>query len=261
MSIPYLARIDLYPIKSLDGVSVQQVQVLPSGALVGDRRFALFDVKGRVINGKRTAKIHRIRAQFSADLSLVTLQTASAAPLSFHLPEGKPALADWFSHYFDQPVHLREDRGMGFPDDTASPGPTVISTATLAAIASWYPPLSLEAVRQRLRTNLEIDGVPAFWEDQLFGESGEAVNFRIGEVTLQGINPCQRCIVPTRDPHTGEATAQFQAEFSRQRSQTLPPWVARSRFNHFYRVAVNTRLAPTQSGQRLQVGDRLAVEA
>lgn len=214
MPDPYLARIDLYPIKSLDGILLQQARLLPSGALAGDRRFALFDEQGRLINGKRTAKIHAVRARYSLDLSLVTLQIDHEPPLSFHLPQAQAALEDWFSRYFEQPVKLQENLEMGFPDDTSSPGPTVISTATLAAIAAWYPPLSVDDIRQRLRTNLEIGGVPAFWEDRLFSASGAAVNFQAGAVLLQGINPCQRCAVPTRNPQTGETLAQFQKNLS-----------------------------------------------
>ncbi len=162
-------------------------------------------------------------------------------------------MASWFSSYCQQSVRLEHNTAMGFPDDTVSPGPTVISTATLDAIASWCS-LPLAEVRQRLRTNLEIDGVPAFWEDQLFAANDDPVPFQVGSVTLQGINPCQRCVVPTRHPQTGAATPGFQQQFTAQRSATLPAGVARSRFNHFYRVAVNTRI-PHGAGQVLRVGD------
>jgi hypothetical protein len=147
---------------------------------------------------------------------------------------------------------------MGFPDDTASPGPTVISTATLQTVAGWYG-ISLDETRRRFRTNLEIDGVPAFWEDQLFSESGEPVTFQIGDVILQGINPCQRCIVPTRDSQTGEILRGFQTRFVQQRAETLPSGTARSRFNHFYRLAVNTRIPPASSPQALTVGDAVSL--
>ncbi len=57
------------------------------------------------------------------------------------------------------------------------PEPTVISTATLEAITTWFPGLNLDQIRIRLRTNLEIGGVPAFWEDQLFAEADAVVQF------------------------------------------------------------------------------------
>ena len=252
---PYLARIALYPIKSLDGVTVESAHVLLSGALQHDRTYALHDQTGKFVNGKRYASIHCVRSQFSHDLSQITLQAQDTNGVqTFHMTQEKTALARWFSTYLQQPITLQQNTQQGFPDDTESPGPTVISTSTLQAVADWFG-LSLESTRRRFRTNLELDGVPAFWEDQLFSATGEPVVFHIGEVSLLGINPCRRCVVPTRDPLTGEVTPHFQKQFVQQRTATLPASVARSRFNHFYRLAVNTRILPEMAGKALQVGD------
>jgi len=140
-----------------------------------------------------------------------------------------------------------------------SPGPTIISTATLEAIASWYPGLDVEEVRLRFRTNIEISGVPAFWEDQLFAEPEDTVNFQMGNVQFMGINPCQRCVVITRDSQTGETDLKFQKTFVTQRQTTLPEWAERSRFNHFYRLAINTRLPVTEAGKKICIGDELRI--
>ncbi len=144
---------------------------------------------------------------------------------------------------------------MGFPDDTFSPGATIISTATLKEIASWYPELEIDDVRRRFRANIEIGGVPAFWEDCLFADADSIVKFQVGGVVFMGVNPCQRCIVVTRNPQTGEAYPQFQKTFIKQRKKTLPEWTERSRFNHFFRLAVNTRLSPEQAGKTIAIGD------
>lgn len=254
---PYLARIDLYPIKALDGVSVAAAKVLASGALEHDRRFALFDLQGNLINGKHNARVHALRTCYSDDLQQVRFEFNGETSPSFELGGHPSALEGWLSDYFEQPVKLQENSVMGFPDDTDSPGPTVISTASLAAVASWYAQLSLAEVRRRFRTNLEIDGVPAFWEDRLFAAAGQTVPFKLGEVSLLGINPCQRCIVPSRDSQTGAADSGFQRRFVEQRSRSLPSWAERSRFNHFFRLAVNTRLPVTEAGKRLQCSSSL----
>jgi uncharacterized protein YcbX len=258
---PYLARIDIYPLKSFDGATVDTIAVLASGALQGDRAFTLMDTAGKFVNGKRFASVHRVRSRFSDDLSQISVwvekPTTTATP--FHLTEQTADFEQWCSDYFGQPVTLQHNGDMGFPDDTDSPGPTVISTATLQTVADWYG-LSLAETRRRFRSNLEIDGVPAFWEDRLFSESGEPVPFQIGAVTFLGINPCQRCVVPTRDPQTGDATQRFQKIFNEQRAATLPAEVARSRFNHFYRLAVNTRLSPTTVRQPLTLGDAVTFQ-
>jgi hypothetical protein len=108
---------------------------------------------------------------------------------------------------------------------------------------------------------LEIGGVPAFWEDRLFEREDRLVRFQIGDVSFLGVNPCQRCIVPTRDALTGESYSDFQKIFIAKRKETLPSWVDRSRFNHFYRLSVNTQIPPSEAGKVLQIGDRIKVKS
>jgi uncharacterized protein YcbX len=152
----------------------------------------------------------------------------------------------------------------GFPDDAIANGPTIISTATLRTICEWFPELTLCEVRRRFRTTLEIDAeaegetLPSFWEDRLFGPANTyAVRFRIGEVNFEGSNPCARCSVPPRDSYTGRDIAGFQKRFSDLRRDTLPAWATAAHFDHFYRLAVNTCVALSESGKTMRVGDRL----
>jgi uncharacterized protein YcbX len=125
--------------------------------------------------------------------------------------------------------------------------------------SDWFPEIDLEETRRRFRTTLEIDGVPAFWEDQLFGESDDnSVRFRIGEVNFEGTNPCPRCPVPARDSHTGADLLGFQKRFNTLRHAHLPHWAHAERFSHFYHLGINTRVASTESGKPLRLGDPLA---
>lgn len=255
-----LARIDIYPVKSLDGVPVEISEVLPSGALMHDRRWAMFDSDQTFVNGKRCAEVHHVRARFDLNVPSVNVrQSDSTIDHTFHLEQQQDDFAEHLSFLLSRTVSLKENRMTGFPDDTQSPGPTMISTATLSAIASWFGELSIDNVRRRFRANLEVDGVDAFWEDQLFGDAGNAVPFRIGNVSFEGVNPCQRCVVPSRDPVTGQTIPGFQKEFATRRKAELPDWAASSQFNHFYRVAVNTRIAADNTGAQLRVGDEILV--
>jgi uncharacterized protein len=52
---------NIYPIKALDGMSLQAARILPSGALEHDRGYAIFDQQGELVNGKRTAQVHRLQ--------------------------------------------------------------------------------------------------------------------------------------------------------------------------------------------------------
>jgi len=272
--LPRLTSIRLHPIKSLDPVSVTEARIGPGGGLEHDRAWALFSVDGRWVNGKRTAAMHLIRATYAPDISSVALAVPGdrrdIPARTFPFPAGAEDAAEWFSVYFEQQILVRH-APEGFPDDTIANGPTIISTASLQTVSDWFPGMTLDSARQRFRTTLEIDSadvaanaasanghLPAFWEDQLYGEDERSVvRFRIGEVNFEGSNPCARCPVPARDPQTGADLTGFQKRFSDLRRETLPPWAPVARFDHFYRLATNTRVAPTETGKPLRVGDPL----
>ena len=265
---PHLVNIRLHPIKSLDPVSVREARISPSGGLALDRAWALYSVDGKWVNGKRTPAVHLIRAAYSTGLREVALSVPGdrreLPTRTFAFPEAHEDAAEWFSVFFEQQIIVRYSEN-GFPDDSLANGPTIISTASLESVCSWFPPnpkgfpgITVDEARQRFRTTLEINGVPAFWEDQLFGEDERSVvRFKIGEVNFEGSNPCARCPVPPRNPQTGELFDGFQKRFTRLRESTLPPWSVRPRFDHFYRLATNTRVAPTESDKLLRVGDPL----
>jgi uncharacterized protein len=247
-----LDRITLFPIKSLDGVDVTTATIRPSGALQHDREFALIDADQKIVNAKRTGQIQCLRSTFDLAQWTISLSAPSAPTVTtFHLDTDRPRIERWLSDYFGFLVSLIQNTDTGFPDDLASPGPTIVSTASLEAVCQWYPGASLEDMRRRFRTNLELTDVPAFWEDHLFDQAELPRPFTIGQVAFQGINPCQRCIVPTRKAHTAESTPQFQKIFRAGRAASLPPTVNRDRFDHFYRLAVNTKIPPSEAGKHL----------
>jgi hypothetical protein len=259
--IPRLANIRIHPIKSLDPISVPSARIGSSGGLALDRAWALYSVDSKWVNAKRTAAVHLIRAEFASDLSSVTLSVPGdrrkIPTRTFAFPDAYEDASEWFSVYFEQQIIVRYSAG-GFPDDSIANGPTIVSTASLKTISEWFPSITLEEARLRFRSSLEIDGVPAFWEDQLFGDDERSVvRFSIGEVQLEGSNPCARCPVPPRNPLTGANLDGFQKRFTQLREANLPPWSPRPRFDHFYRLSTNTRVASNQSGRPLRIGDPL----
>lgn len=258
---PIISRIQIFPVKSLDALKVERSRVLASGALEFDRTWAMFDSKGGYVNGKRRPAIHRLRSRiepFSRELTLRSGGGRDLEDATFHIEREQQPLEQWLEKYFGFPVTLQADTTVGFPDDPESPGPTIISVETLAEVGRWFG-LSVDEVRKRFRTNIEIDGVPPFWEDRLFGPAGTRVRFRIGDVVFDGINPCQRCAVPPRDAETGTNDETFVRRFSDLRKRTLPDWSSRDRFNHFYRVAINTRLVSTERGDVIRVDDEVEI--
>jgi uncharacterized protein YcbX len=261
IAAPRLANIRLHPIKALDPVLVNEARIGPNGGLELDRVWALYSADGRWVNGKRTAAMHLIRAAYAADLSSVTLTVPGdrrdIPAMTFAFPGDTEGAADWFSMYFEQAIQVRYTRE-GFPDDGLAAGPTIVSTASLEAVCQWFPGMALEEARRRFRTTLEIEGVPAFWEDQLFAETETSVvRFKIGDVAFEGSNPCARCPVPSRESQTGATNDGFQKRFTELRSAQLPAWAPADRFDHFYRLATNTRVPSAECGKLLRLGDRL----
>ncbi len=239
-----VADIRIHPIKGLDPVSVGEARVLASGALAGDRRLAMLDVDGGFVNGKHEPAIHRIRARYDLGKDTVLLsQMDSSKEQPFALNDDLVDLTSWLCEALHRPVRVTRDDESGFPDDAHALGPTFISTASIEAVGGWFPGMTLDSVRRRFRANIEIGGTPAFWEDRLYGPGDGVVRFRAGATVFEGTNPCQRCVVPSRDPDTGEPRAGFLKLFSDYRRETLPAWADRGRFDHFFRFAINSRLA------------------
>jgi len=230
----------------------------PRGGLHGDRAFALVDENGAYVNGKREPRVHELRVTYDAALSRATFVSPRLRhAFTFAFAGDAAALEAWLSEHFERPIRVQRDFAGGFPDDTHAPGPTIVGSETLVEVAAWFPGLTPAGMRDRLRANIEIGGTPAFWEDGLYAAAGDVVPFSVGAVVLEGTNPCARCVVPSRDPRTGAAVPAFSKIFSERRAATLPAWAERSRFDHFYRLAVNTRAAPAQTGRLIATGDLL----
>ena len=201
--MPHLSGITVYPVKSLDGLRLAEATVLPSGAIMHDRRWRLIDTEGRVVNAKRTDRFHSIRAQFEGmdddsnrmsqslishfvtlwmghELSETSDDSQSAE--TFPLVPGSEGPCEWLSDALREHVFLEERVEGGFPDDRDASGPTVISTETLSEVARWFGWDDAEA-RRRFRMNLELTAEPdqlssdksqkselfyePFWEDRL----------------------------------------------------------------------------------------------
>ncbi|UPV99847.1 MOSC domain-containing protein [Halorussus gelatinilyticus] len=287
---PHLAHLQYFPVKSLDPEPRDRATLAAEGALAGDREWAILDRpaddpydpaaadvggSGDYVNGKKTDAVHRLRSTFhprDAGGPGVTLReqgTDESDSRRFALADAgddeaavHADLNARLSEFFGRAVSVRRDAS-GQHDDRERHGPTVVSTATLREVAAWFD-FDLESARRRFRANVEVGGVPPFWEDCLFADADEAVRFRVGEVELVGIHPCQRCVVPGRDPDTGEETPDFREAFVRRREETIPSWTAGDRFDHAFRLMVNTRVPEESAGETVAVGDpveRLGTEA
>jgi uncharacterized protein YcbX len=301
--MPVLDRITIYPVKSLDGLDVAEARVTSAGGLEHDRRWQLVDMDGRVVNAKRTPRFHAIRAEFdlagvaglpaaashtihlSIDPAAIAARAipgierlAGLAPGSFPLLPGPDGPCGWLSEALGVAVLLLERAEGGFPDDREAAGPTLISTATLEAVAGWFR-IDVAECRRRFRSNLEVGGCDAFWEDALASPvrpelqplaseltsdlpadpyadlpPPEPREFSIGAARFRATNVCRRCVVPSRHSRTGAVTEQFRDVFEAWRGRTLPASVDAAAWSHLYRLAVNTIAVRPAS---IEVGDAM----
>ncbi|WP_135806361.1 MOSC domain-containing protein [Halorussus marinus] len=256
--MPELERLTVYPVKGLDGIDVDATAILDSGTLARDREFALFDADGDVINGKRTDRVHDLRTDFDPESGEFTVTSPGDETNRFDLDDARDRerAEDWFGDAFEADLTLRRDRTLGFVDRREM-GPSVVSTATLETVASWFDGMSVESARRRHRANVEVSGVPAFWEDRFVGEDAPA--FAVGGVRFEGVTPCGRCVVPERDPDTGEPLSEFRERFVQKREETFPDWADEEAFDHYYTLMLIARVPESDRGRTLRVGDPVDV--
>lgn len=261
--MPHVENLRIYPIKGLDAVDVAAANITEAGTLRGDRAYAMvdpgtdtdtaaFDTVGDTLNGKEIDRLHEITSAFDPETASLTLSTA-AETAQFDLSTERAAASEWLSEFIGRPIELRTREPPGFPDRT-SLGPSVISTATLEEVASWFGGMTVDGARRRLRANIEIGGVPAFWEDRFLDDTSA---FEVDGVRFEDAEPCARCVVPSRDPDTGEPIERFAQRFAERREATLPEWAPKTAFDHFFAVMIITRVPDQSRGGTIRVGSKV----
>lgn len=233
-SDPRLASIGVHPIKSLAGLAPQQWWFGPRGPSL-DRHWMLIDENGRFVSLRELpalARFHPMIADSSSETSPTREIPENRLPRiriehdgsSFEfeprrdgdsrsailwkadrvvIDEGEAA-AIWFSSRLDRPVRLVRHQPELDPWTQSEPeaeGATTglsdgypVLVVTRATIAAAVGPLMSE---RRFRANLLIDGALAGAEDRW-------QRIRIGDLELELVKPCVRCVATTVDPETGE---------------------------------------------------------
>jgi uncharacterized protein YcbX len=278
--MPILGRITIYPVKSLDGVIVEEARVLAAGGLEHDRRWRLIDADGRVIHAKSTPLLLAIRADINVDEAVIRLavdpaalaiereavprRLASLRPASFPLVPGRAGPCGWLEEAVGRAVMLQERKDGGFPDDGDATGPTVVASATLLEVARWFE-FEIDECRRRFRMNLELADCEAFWEDAVASParpacrsdapetvastmvdleadlpSPEPLAFAIGSAAFRATGVCRRCGVPLRNSRTTEVTPHFRDAFEARRRYGLRADVEAAEWGDCYRLAINT---------------------
>ncbi|MFB6173891.1 MAG: MOSC domain-containing protein [Halobacteriales archaeon] len=252
----HLGGLRVFPVKGLDGIDLDRAAILEGGTLEHDREFALFDAEEEVLNGKRTDRVHDLRTAFDRASGTLVVDPPDGGVRRFDLDADRERAEAFFGEFFGLDLTMERDTSLGYVDRREM-GPSVVSTATLRTVASWFDGMAVEGARRRLRANVEVSGVPAFWEDRFVGEDAPA--FEVGDVRFEGVTPCGRCVVPQRDPDTGEPIEAFRERFLERRRESFPDWADEEAFDHLYSVMIITRIPEADRNGSLSVGDPVAV--
>jgi hypothetical protein len=137
-----------------------------------------------------------------------------APPPTVTAPDGRtypwddPALPALLRADLGRDVELRSDPAL-LQDLPCSV--LVTTQATLEAVAAE---LGREVDLRRFRTNVHVTlDAPAFAE-----EGWEGRRLRIGDAVLDLLHPCGRCVIPARDPDTGEKHPEILRWLTRARA-------------------------------------------
>lgn len=278
MGEPVVSALRIYPIKSLCPVSVERLE-LTSAGIVYDREWAIIDAQGRYVNAKRCLGIHRVR--LLSFLPPSTIRLAGRLPespmdteVSFDIANDAASAAAWLSRVLGLPgLELRRSSVGGFSDDPRIDGPTIVSEASLAVVASWLGPSPhVDDLLERFRPNIVVRGVPPFWEDAAVPtHNSRGVAIAAGPTArLVGVAPVHRCVVPSRAPASrgagvaGTAMPGFEAAVVAGRAAALPPWSPAHRIRAVggYHLATATVIVAPGSlyiGDSLRLGEEIPV--
>ncbi len=258
--LPLVSKITIFPIKSLDGVSLQKAMISAGGCLVHDREYAIFNKLGKFVNGKSTPLVHSLRSEFDLDNNIVAFRrNEETVWKKFDLLNENNKIASYLSDHFKIPVTFLQNSTGRFLDIPDISGITVLSTASLDVVSNWFDDLSVEESRKRFRATIELEGVEAFWEDHLFTSDGKSIEFLIGDVTVFGISPRARCVVPTRNTISGEVTKAFPKTFAKQRAAALPEFSLLEEYGHNYYLSVDCYIPDSETGKYINTGDAVKI--
>jgi uncharacterized protein len=183
--------------------------VVDARGIPGDRAHAVFPAEGgRRINAVGTPAMLEWSARYPGavdpgdDVPLPLLRTDGGEELGWGSDEMVAAL----TAHLGRDVALRRDPDRGFRDFE----PLHVTTEATRRAAEEVAGRDLD--QRRFRANLHLDlEAPAFAESGWMGRT-----LRVGDLALQIVAPCIRCVIPTRDP-----------DAPRDRVPALMRWLAR----------------------------------
>jgi uncharacterized protein len=240
-----LSGLFVYPIKACGGISLDHADVVERG-LAFDRRYMLVDRTGTFITQREVPRLCRVATALEQDRIVASAPDAKPLELPRQLsPDAgferhvyqvwesfgnalcHPAGSRWFSEFLNDEVTLvympdSERREVNpkraRPDDIVSFADgypmLLISEASLADLNSRLDaPLEM----RRFRPNLVISGCEPYAEDTF-------TTLSVGGIGFRAVKRCDRCVVTTIDPETGERGKEPLRTLSHYRLEDNKVW-------------------------------------
>ena len=227
MSNLSLSEINLYPVKSFAGVSLDAVQLDRFGP-AGDRRWMLVNNFGVAITQRDQARLALVRTawrdgglglRFGDDHIQIAIPAAQAKRRSVQVwgdHVNAVDAGDQAAHWLAARLELN-CRLVYIPDDSirlvdgiyASAGETVgfadafpLLLISQASLDDLNARLENPVPMNRFRPNLVVAGCEAFAEDGW-------KRIRVGDVEFDVAKPCDRCVMPSINQETAEKDTQI----------------------------------------------------
>ncbi len=226
-----LSKINIFPVKSLDGYSLESAIVEKRG-LQYDRRWMITDLDGMFMTMRNNGRMALLKALVGNGILTIfekeNPQNQIQIPVFSENTEGVIKTEIWNDHVISNIVSKKANdflsdflqkkcQLVAMPSSTERLVDAQYNTGNdIVSFADGYPFLiigeaSLQNLNDRIlerqttdtllsmrrfRTNFVFSGGAPFEEDTF-------KNFKIGDVDFIGVKPCARCVLPNRDPDSG----------------------------------------------------------
>jgi uncharacterized protein len=221
-----LSEIYIYPIKSLGGIRLEEVNITTRG-LENDRRFMLVDENGRFLSQREYPQLAIFQTEIKGDFLKITNKkngqnikvnlspSSQSTPIQVTIWDDETTAIEvsseasvWFTQALGistRLVYMHEESQRKVESNYALTGDEITS------FSDGYPILiagqsSLDDLNNRLENPLNINRFRpnfVFTNGKPFDEDNWH-EFNIGNVRFFGVKPCSRCIMTTIDQETGE---------------------------------------------------------
>ncbi|RZK82301.1 MAG: MOSC domain-containing protein [Pedobacter sp.] len=219
-----LSEINIYPVKSLGGISLQEAY-LENRGLKYDRQWMLVDDNHIFITQRKHFELALLQVSVSGDTLTVSHKHHPDQKISFHendqsghrmivtiwddkaaAYEVSASVSDWFSNILNMSVKLVKMAA----DENRAVDPKFAAFDNIVGFADDYPCLiigqsSLDDLNQKLNQPVPMNRFRpnfVFTGGDPYAEDGFA-DFYIGDIKFSAVKPCARCVLTTVNQQTG----------------------------------------------------------